>query len=160
MRIHKCFICSSPVYPGHGTMFVRNDSKEFRFCRSKCSKLFKRKRNPRKLKWTKAFRKAHGKEMKVDSTFEFEKKRNRPVKYNPEVVASAIRAMKHIQNIKEKREERFWKLRMKQKKIMEKRQAAVITKKHLHLLQKEPTLQPFLENREVQKALERDLSKE
>ena len=43
--------------------------------RSKCHKAFKRKKNPRKAKWTKAFRKAAGKELAVDPSFEFEKKR-------------------------------------------------------------------------------------
>lgn len=107
MRIERCYFCSSKVYPGHGMMFVRNDSKVFRFCRSKCRRLFNRKKNPRKARWTKSFRKAAGKELAVDPSFEFEKKRNIPVKYNRELWAKTMDAMKTIVEIRERREHKF-----------------------------------------------------
>lgn len=50
--------------------------------RRQCHKNFKMKRNPRKVRWTKAFRKSAGKEMTVDAVFDFEKKRNVPIKYD------------------------------------------------------------------------------
>jgi len=112
MRIAKCYFCSTNVYPGHGTEFVRNDAKVFRFCTSKCHKNFKMKRNPRKVKWTKAFRKAAGKEMTIDSTFEFEKRRNVPVRYDRDLVQVTIKAMKRVAEIKARREHAFWKNRM------------------------------------------------
>lgn len=101
------------MYPGHGIMFVRNDAKEFRFCRSKCHKNFKQRRNPRKLKWTKAFRKAAGKELAVDSTLTFAQRRNVPVRYNRELVATTLKAMSRIEEIRQKRERAFYKNRMK-----------------------------------------------
>lgn len=113
MRIYQCHFCSSPVYPGHGIMFVRNDAKEFRFCRSKCHKAFKQRRNPRKLKWTKAFRKAAGKELAVDSTLTFAQRRNVPVRYNRELVATTLKAMSRIEEIRQKRERAFYKNRMR-----------------------------------------------
>ncbi|KAI8145167.1 ribosomal protein L24e-domain-containing protein [Fennellomyces sp. T-0311] len=112
MHIDRCYFCSGPCYPGHGTMFVRNDAKTFRFCRSKCHKNFKMKRNPRKVRWTKAFRKASGKEMVIDSTFEFEKRRNVPVRYDRNLMATTVKAMKRVQEIRAKREKVFYKNRM------------------------------------------------
>lgn len=113
MRIYSCHFCSSPVYPGHGIMFVRNDAKEFRFCRSKCHKAFKQRRNPRKLKWTKTFRKAAGKELAVDSTLTFSARRNVPVRYNRDLVATTLKAMARVEEIRQKRERAFYKNRMK-----------------------------------------------
>lgn len=70
------------------------------------------KRNPRKMRWTKAFRKAAGKEMTVDSTFEFEKRRNVPVRYDRELLQSTVKAIKRVQEIRAKRERLFMRNRL------------------------------------------------
>ena len=94
------------------------------------------KRNPRKLKWTKAFRKAAGKEMTIvrhpptqpsphytdladpppptaqDSTLTFEKRRNVPIKYDRDLVQATITGMKRIEQIRARREKAFFKARM------------------------------------------------
>ncbi|URE33486.1 Ribosome biogenesis protein [Musa troglodytarum] len=124
MRLEKCWFCSSTVYPGHGIQFVRNDAKIFRFCRSKCHKNFKMKRNPRKVKWTKAYRRLHGKDMTQDSTFEFERRRNRPERYDRNVTEMTLKAIKKIDKIRVDREVRHHKMRMKGKKAFE-QQAAI-----------------------------------
>jgi len=85
----------------------------FKFCRSKCHKNFVKKRNPRKTAWTKAYRKARGKEMAVDSTFDFEKRRNRPVKYDRELMGTTLRAMQRVAEIRTRREEMFYERRMR-----------------------------------------------
>ena len=115
-------------------VFVRNDSKQFRFCRSKCIRNFHKKRNPRKVAWTKAFRKTRGKEMAVDTTFEFEKRRNRPVKYDRDLMSQTLSAMQRVQQIQEQREGRFYKDRMKDAKIEQKKQARVEIEKSISLL--------------------------
>jgi len=104
-------------------MFVRNDSKCFRFCGSKCRRNFNLKRNPRKMKWTKAFRKSHGKELAVDSTLDFEKRRHVPVKYDRNLVQTTIKAMKRVAEIKTAREKRFYENRMAGNKKREKQLA-------------------------------------
>lgn len=121
MRLEKCWFCSSTIYPGHGITFVRNDATIFRFCRSKCHKNFKMKRNPRKVKWTKAYRKLAGKELAEDATFEMERRRNRPEKYDRELVHKTVKAIKKVDAIRSARQDRFYEARMSKAK---KQQAA------------------------------------
>ena len=124
MRIEKCYFCSANVFPGHGMAFIRNDSKVsansssdfpvqmFMFCSSKCNKLFKAKKNPRKLKWTKAYRAAHGKELTNDTVLDFEKRRNVPIRYNRDLMVKTIQAMKRVDEIKRVRQQRHFDKRM------------------------------------------------
>lgn len=112
MRIEKCYFCSGPVYPGHGIAFVRNDSKMFRFCRSKCHKYFKAKRNPRKMRWTKAYRKTNGKELVCDPVYEFEKYRDEAIRYDRNIWVDTIQAMDKLKDLRKQREDRFWERRM------------------------------------------------
>ena len=113
MRIETCYFCSGPIYPGHGIVFVRNDGKMFRFCRSKCHRNFKAKKNPRKIRWTKAYRKTHGKELVTDPVYEFEKIRNTPIKYNREIWTDTVQAMDKLAKITKDREDRFFMRRMR-----------------------------------------------
>ncbi|KAK7602601.1 hypothetical protein V9T40_008190 [Parthenolecanium corni] len=119
MRIDACYFCSSKMYPGHGMHFVRNDCKVFKFCRSKCLKAFKKKKNPRRVKWTKAYRKTVGKELAVDPSFEFEKRRNVPVKYDREFWQKSLEAIKKIEDIKSKRQSSFVMRRLRQATAIE-----------------------------------------
>lgn len=92
---------------------MRNDCKVFKFCRSKCHKQFKHKKNPRKTRWTKSYRKAANKELTIDPSFELEKRRNVPVKYNRNLWQQTQEAMRRILEIRKKRVEHFAKIKAK-----------------------------------------------
>jgi len=134
MRLEKCWFCSSTVYPGHGITFVRNDATVFKFCRSKCHKNFKMKRNPRKVRWTKAYRKLAGKELAEDATFEMERRRNRPEKYDRDLVKKTIKAIGRIDEIRTRRQERFYEKRMAKAKQQEKLQDKKQLEQEIHLV--------------------------
>jgi large subunit ribosomal protein L24e len=72
--------------------------------------------------------------MAVDSTFDFEKRRNRPVKYDRDLMGKTILAMKRVETIQSAREERFFGNRMQDAKAEKKRQARVEIEKSIELL--------------------------
>jgi large subunit ribosomal protein L24e len=113
---------------------VRNDAKAFRFCKSKCHKNFKMKRNPRKLAWTKSFRRAHGKEMTVDSTLTFAQRRNIPVRYNRDLVQTTLKAMSRVTEIRQRRERAFYKARMRGNKQRQREDDRKLVEENQHLL--------------------------
>ncbi|KAK0943807.1 ATPase-activating ribosome biosynthesis protein [Friedmanniomyces endolithicus] len=153
MRIETCYFCSQPCYPSKGITFVRNDAKVFKFCRSKCHKNFKMKRNPRKLAWTKSFRRAHGKEMTVDSTLQFAQRRNIPVRYNRELVATTLSAMQRVSEIRARRERQFYKNRMRGNKATQMEADRKLVAENQHLL-------PPQYRDQVQEVLDVDAQKE
>ncbi|EXM04006.1 50S ribosomal protein L24e [Fusarium odoratissimum NRRL 54006] len=95
---------------------------------------FKMKRNPRKLKWTKAFRKAAGKEMTVDSTLQFAARRNVPVRYDRDLMAKTLKAMERVSEIRQRRERVFYKKRMAGKRERELTLARKLVAENEHLL--------------------------
>lgn len=115
------------------------------------------KRNPRKLKWTKAFRKSAGKgvfclnprdqisstkkltstlEMVVDSTLEFAARRNVPVRYNRDLIEKTVKGISRINEIRARRERVFYKKRMAGNKEREREANRKLVEENSHLLPK------------------------
>jgi len=115
-------------------VFVRNDAKIFRFCRSKCRAAFKKKKNPRKTKWTKAFRKSAGKELAVDPSYEFEKRRHEPVKYDRDLWQKTVEAMKKVEQIRNRRQAAFINTRLDHAKEVQRRSDAYEVTKNIGLV--------------------------
>lgn len=72
--------------------------------------------------------------MTVDPVFDFEKRRNAPIKYDRNIVGTTLRAIKRTTEIKRAREERFYANRMKGKKLQEKSEALVELKQDIDLI--------------------------
>ncbi|KAL1143824.1 hypothetical protein V6Z11_A11G186500 [Gossypium hirsutum] len=111
-----------------------NLKRIFHFCRSKCHKNFKMKRNPRKVKWTKAYRRLHGKDMTQDSTFEFERKRNRPERYDRNLAENTLKAIKKIDKIRLDRASDHIKNKLKTGKVQRQKEARKQLELGIHLV--------------------------
>ncbi|KAI9827974.1 MAG: ATPase-activating ribosome biosynthesis protein [Phylliscum demangeonii] len=145
MRIVKCAFCDRPCYPSKGIMFVRNDGRSFRFCRSKCDK---------NVKWTRAFRRAAGKELVVDPVLQFGGNPNIPVRYNRDRIALTLSAMQRVAEIRERREKVFYLRRMAGNKERQRAANRKLVAENQHLLPPEARLAAELPTMETQEAAE------
>jgi len=70
----------------------------------------------------------------VDKTFEFEKRRNRPVKYDRDLMGQTVTAMQKVADIQEARKERFFEARRKDAAIIQKKQVRQEIEQSIDLL--------------------------
>ena len=115
------------------------------------------KRNPRKLAWTKSFRRAHGKELTVDSTLSFAARRNVPTRYNRDLVQTTLKAMSRVAEIRAKRERAFYKARMRGNKERQRAEDRKLVEENQHLLP--PSERFAVEQREEEGEMEVDVEK-
>merc|ERR1711939_1044005 len=61
MRTYDDTFSATKIYPGKGKLYVRGDSKIFRFQNGKTESLFLQRKNPRRIAWTMLYRRMHKK---------------------------------------------------------------------------------------------------
>jgi len=97
MKTGLCQFSGFKIYPGHGSKFVRGDSKAFTFVNSKNERYFLMKRNPRKIRWTQVYRRLH----KKGAVEEAAKKKTRRVqKLQRAIVGASLEVIKQKRNQK------------------------------------------------------------
>ncbi|KAK9449138.1 60S ribosomal protein eL24 [Limtongia smithiae] len=97
MRTEIDSFSGNRIYPGRGKLFVRGDSKVFRFVASKSASLFMQRKNPRRIAWTVLYRRMH----KKGITEEVSKKRaRRTVKRQRAIVGATLEVIKEKRSIR------------------------------------------------------------
>lgn len=94
MKVELDSFSGTRIYPGRGRLFVRGDSKIFRFFSSKSNSLFDQRKNPRRIAWTVLYRRMHKKGHLEENT----RRRNRRVVKGQRGIAGMS-----LDQIKEKR---------------------------------------------------------
>lgn len=110
------------------------------------------------MRWTKAYRKTHGKELTCDPVYEFEKNKDSAIRYNRDLWVNTIQAMEKIDKIRQDRETRFWEERMRKSHHDKKEMIKANLMKHDSLIKNVETRKKVLamkDSKEEQKKLKR-----
>ncbi|KAG0651686.1 60S ribosomal L24 [Hyphodiscus hymeniophilus] len=95
MRTYDDTFSGEKIYPGKGKLYVRGDSKIFRFQNGKTESLFLQRKNPRRIAWTVLFRRQHKKGISECAQQEVAKKRSRrTVKSQRAIVGASLDVIK------------------------------------------------------------------
>ncbi|KAL2108952.1 hypothetical protein VUR80DRAFT_3148 [Thermomyces stellatus] len=97
MRTYDDTFSGRRIYPGKGKIYVRGDSKVFRFQNGKSESLFLQRKNPRLIAWTTLYRRQHRKGVSEEVA---KKRTRRTVKSQRAIVGASLDV------IKEKRSQR------------------------------------------------------
>merc|ERR1712036_169392 len=95
MRTYDDTFSGQKIYPGKGKLFVRSDSKVFRFQNGKSESLFLQRKNPRRIAWTVLCRRAHRKGITEEQA---KSRRRRQVKSQRAVVGASLDVIKERRN--------------------------------------------------------------
>ncbi|KAI9760944.1 MAG: Ubiquitin-conjugating enzyme 13 [Chaenotheca gracillima] len=91
MRTYDDTFSGVKIYPGKGKLYVRGDSKIFRFADGKSESLFLQRKNPRRIAWTVLFRRQHKKGISEEVA---KKRTRRTVKQQRAIVGASLDVIK------------------------------------------------------------------
>jgi len=91
MRTYDDTFSGARIYPGKGKLYVRGDSKIFRFQNGKSESLFLQRKNPRRIAWTVLFRRQHKKGISEEVA---KKRSRRTVKSQRAIVGASLDVIK------------------------------------------------------------------
>jgi large subunit ribosomal protein L24e len=91
MRTYDDSFSGTKLYPGKGKLYVRGDSKIFRFQNGKTESLFLQRKNPRRIAWTVLFRRMHKKGISEEVA---KKRSRRTVKHQRAIVGASLDVIK------------------------------------------------------------------
>ncbi|KLO17896.1 hypothetical protein SCHPADRAFT_867527 [Schizopora paradoxa] len=95
MKLENDLFSGYKIYPSKGRLYVRGDSKVFRFMNGKTESLFLQRKNPRRIAWTQLYRRAHKKGISEETA---KKRSRRTVKHQRGIVGADLSAIAALRN--------------------------------------------------------------
>ncbi|KAL2276323.1 hypothetical protein FJTKL_01004 [Diaporthe vaccinii] len=97
MRTYDDTFSGQRIYPGKGKLYVRGDSKVFRFQNGKSESLFLQRKNPRRIAWTVLYRRQHRKGITEEAA---KKRTRRTVKSQRAIVGASLDVIKEKRSMR------------------------------------------------------------